>query len=163
MDTFKETKEQKREEIDKDIQELQELLDSLDSSNEEENTGETAEEAMQALEKQLGITDENEETEENYGNCYDCTNRDCEFNLHGKKWIADIDLPLFIGRCIGDEIMSNACRNMIHILEIKDALFSIEDEEIREEAFDKVKAIQENLCKTIELIHIAPDTVYEIV
>lgn len=166
MDTFKETKEQKREEIDKDIQELQELLDSLDSSNEEENTGEpeeTAEEALQALEKQFGLTDENEKTEENYENCYDCTNRDCEFNLHGKKWIADIDLPLFIGSCIGDEIMSNACRNMIHILEIKDALFSIEDEEIREEAFDKVKAIQENLCKTIELIHIAPDTVYEIV
>ena len=146
MDTFKETKEQKREEIDKDIQELQELLDSLDSNDEEENTEESEETA-----------------EENYENCYDCTNRDCEFNLHGKKWIADIDLPLFIGRCIGDEIMSNACRNMIHILEIKDALFSIEDEEIREEALDKVKAIQENLYNTMELIHKAPDTVYEIV
>ena len=169
------SKKQKNEKIDKDIQELQELLDSLDSSNEEENTGETCEqtyedaieEIFQDIEKEYTQCEEDEETDEdideNYKNCYDCINKDCEFNLHGKKWIPDMDLPLFIGGLAADEIMSNACRNIIHILEIKEALFNIEDEEIREEALDRVKMVQENLCSTIELIHKAPDTVYEIV
>ena len=108
------------------------------------------------------VEETDEDIDENYKNCYDCINKDCEFNLHGKKWIPDMDIPLFIGGLLADEIMSNVCRNMIHIIEIKDALFSIEDEEIREEALDRVKMVQENLCNTIELIRRAPDTVHEI-
>lgn len=137
----------------------------------EQTYDDAIEELFQEIEKDYTQCEEDEETaeetdeniDENYKNCYDCTNRDCEFNLHGKKWIPDMDLPLFIGGLLADEIMSNACRNMIHIIEIKDALFSIEDEEIREEALDRVKMIKSNLCNTIELIHKAPDTVYEIV
>lgn len=136
----------------------------------EQTYDEAVEELFQEIEKEYTQCGENEETteetdediDENYKNCYDCINRDCEFNLHGKKWIADMDLPLFIGGLLADEIMSNACRNMLHIIEIKDALFSIEDEEIREEALDKVKMVQENLHNTMELIHKAPDTVNEI-
>lgn len=137
----------------------------------EQTYDDAIEELFQEIEKDYTQCEEDEETaeetdediDENYKNCYDCINKDCEFNLHGKKWIADMDLPLFIGGLLADEIMSNACRNMLHIIEIKDALFSIEDEEIREEALDRVKLIKSNLCNTIELIHKAPDTVYEIV
>lgn len=137
----------------------------------EQTYDDAIEELFQEIEKDYTQCEENEETaeetdeniDENYKNCYDCINKDCEFNLHGKKWIPDMDLPLFIGGLLADEIMSNACRNMLHIIEIKDALFSIEDEEIREEALDRVKAMQENLHNTMELINKAPDTVYEIV
>lgn len=149
--------------------------DKTDKETNEETCEQTyddaIEELFQEIEKDYTQCGESEETteetdediDENYKNCYDCINRDCEFNLHGKKWIDDMDLPLFIGGLLADEIMSNACRNMLHIIEIKDALFSIEDEEMREEALDKVKMVRENLCNTIELIHKAPDTVYEIV
>ena len=137
----------------------------------EQTYDDAIEELFQGIEKDYTQCEEDEETAEetdedidkNYKNCYDCINKDCEFNLHGKKWIPDMDLPLFIGGLLADEIMSNACRNMIHIIEIKDALFSIEDEEIREEALDRVKMVKENLCNTIEMIHKAPDKVYEIV
>lgn len=137
----------------------------------EQTYDDAIEELFQEIEKDYTQCEEDEETaeetdediDENYKNCYDCINKDCEFNLHGKKWIPDMDLPLFIGGLLADEIMSNACRNMIHIIEIKDALFSIEDEEIREEALDRVKMVKENLCNTIEMIHKAPDKVYEIV
>ena len=152
-----------------------EETDETDKETNEETCEQTyddaIEELFQEIEKDYTQCGENEETaeeadediDENYKNCYDCINKDCEFNLHGKKWIPDMDLPLFIGGLLADEIMSNACRNMIHIIEIKDALFSIEDEEIREEALDRVKMIKSNLCNTIELIHKAPDTVNEIV
>ena len=152
-----------------------EETDETDKETNEETCEQTYDEAVeelfQEIEKEYTQCGESEETteetdediDENYKNCYDCINRDCEFNLHGKKWIPDMDLPLFIGGLLADEIMSNACRNMIHIIEIKNALFSIEDEEIREEALDRVKAIQENLHNTMELIHKAPDTVNEIV
>ena len=152
-----------------------EETDETDKETNEETCEQTyddaIEELFQEIEKDYTQCGENEETaeeadediDENYKNCYDCINKDCEFNLHGKKWIADMDLPLFIGGLLADEIMSNACRNMIHILEIKDALFSIEDEEIREEALDRIKMVQENLHNTMELINKAPDTVYEIV
>lgn len=155
------------------------LKKQLGITDEEETNEETCEqtyddaieELFQEIEKDYTQCEEDEETaeetdediDENYKNCYDCINKDCEFNLHGKKWIPDMDLPLFIGGLLADEIMSNACRNMIHIIEIKDALFSIEDEEIREEALDKVKMVKENLCNIIEMIHKAPDRVYEIV
>ena len=133
----------------------------------EQTYDDAIEELFQEIEKDYTQCEEDEETAEetdkNYKNCYDCINKDCEFNLHGKRWIPDMDLPLFIGGLLADEIMSNACRNMIHIIEIKDALFSIEDEEIREEALDRVKMVKENLCNTIEMIHKAPDKVYEIV
>lgn len=150
-----------------------EITDDEETNEEtcEQTYDEAIEELFQEIEKDYTQCGEDEETaeetdediDENYKNCYDCINKDCEFNLHGKKWIPDMDLPLFIGGLMADEIMSNACRNMLHIIEIKDALFSIEDEEIREEALDRVKMIKSNLCNTIELIHKAPDTVYEIV
>lgn len=149
------------------------IIDDEETNEEtcEQTYDEAIEELFQEIEKDYTQCGEDEETaeetdediDENYKNCYDCINKDCEFNLHGKKWIPDMDLPLFIGGLLADEIMSNACRNMLHIIEIKDALFSIEDEEIREEALDRVKAMQENLHNTMELIHKAPDTVYEIV
>lgn len=152
-----------------------EETDETDKETNEETCEQTyddaIEELFQEIEKDYTQCEEDEETaeetdediDENYKNCYDCINKDCEFNLHGKKWIPDMDLPLFIGGLLADEIMSNACRNMLHIIEIKDALFSIEDEEIREEALDRVKMVKENLCNTIEMIHKAPDKVYEIV
>lgn len=152
-----------------------EETDETDKETNEETCEQTYDEAVeelfQEIEKEYTQCGENEETteetdediDENYKNCYDCINRDCEFNLHGKKWIPDMDLPLFIGGLLADEIMSNACRNMLHIIEIKDALFSIEDEELREEVLDRVKMVKENLCNTIEMIHKAPDKVYEIV
>ena len=158
-----------------DEEEIEETDKETDKETDEETCEQTYDEAVeelfQEIEKEYTQCGESEETteetdediDENYKNCYDCINKDCEFNLHGKKWIPDMDLPLFIGGLLADEIMSNACRNMIHIIEIKDALFSIEDEEIREEALDRVKMIKSNLCNTIELIHKAPDKVYEIV
>lgn len=172
--------EETAEEIWQDLKKQLGITDDEETDETDKETNEEAceqtydeavEELFQEIEKEYTQCGENEETteetdediDENYKNCYDCINRDCEFNLHGKKWIADMDLPLFIGGLLADEIMSNACRNMIYIIEIKDALFSIEDEEIREEALDRVKMIKSNLCNTIELIHKAPDKVYEIV
>lgn len=167
------TDEETAEEIWQGLKKQLGITDDEETNEEtcEQTYDEAIEELFQEIEKDYTQCGENEETaeetdediDENYKNCYDCTNRDCEFNLHGKKWITDMDLPLFIGGLLADEIMSNACRNMLHIIEIKDALFSIEDEEIREEALDKVKMVQENLHNTMELIHKAPDTVYEIV
>lgn len=169
--------EETAEEIWQDLKKQLGITDDEETDKEtneetcEQTYDDAIEELFQEIEKDYTQCGENEETaeetdediDENYKNCYDCINKDCEFNLHGKKWIADMDLPLFIGGLLADEIMSNACRNMLHIIEIKDALFSIEDEEIREEALDRVKMVQENLCNTIEMIHKAPDTVYEIV
>ncbi len=161
------TKEELQE-FDRMWEEMDETCNCEADLNKEENTGETCEDSY--LEDDFEDNEEYEETveetdediDENYKNCYNCINKDCEFNLHGKKWIPDMDIPLFIGGLLADEIISNVCRNMIHIIEIKDALFSIEDEEIREEALDRVKMVQENLCNTIELIRRAPDTVHEI-
>lgn len=165
--------EETAEEVWQDLKKQLGITDDEETDKEtneetcEQTYDDAIEELFQEIEKDYTQCGENEETDENidenYKNCYDCTNRDCEFNLYGKKWIPDMDLPLFIGGLLADEIMSNACRNMIHIIEIKDALFSIEDEEIREEALDKVKMVQENLHNTMELIHKAPDKVYEIV
>lgn len=169
--------EETAEEVWQDLKKQLGITDDEETDKEtneetcEQTYDDAIEELFQEIEKDYTQCGENEETaeetdeniDENYKNCYDCINKDCEFNLHGKKWIPDMDLPLFIGGLLADEIMSNACRNMIHIIEIKDALFSIEDEEIREEALDRVKMIKSNLCNTIEMIHKAPDTVYEIV